>query len=102
MGGRRGIDKSERIHSASERVKVNARRKETLSEANSKPQDLPMPKLNASGFLMAEEVAKRISGSVETKDIVLGDTKSGTEEGLVYVSYAAMTQRGYYPDSELV
>ena len=33
----------------------------------------------------AEEVAKRISGSVETKDVVLGDIRSGTDDGLVHV-----------------
>jgi len=56
------------------------------------------PKLNSEGQLMAEEVVKRISGSVETKDVVLGELKSGSDDGLIHVPYAVLTQRGYYPD----
>lgn len=101
MNGRRGIDKSERIHSSTERKKLAAQRakivKETQSPAD--PQSLPPPKLNAAGQLIAEEVAKRISGSVETKDVILGDLKSGNDDGIIHVQYAALTQRGYYPDN---
>ena len=102
MKGRRGIDKSERIHTPSERAKLASQRSKVLSQRNSKAQDpatpLP-PKLNSEGKLIAEEVAKRISGSVETKDVILGDIKSGRDDGLVHVQYAALTQRGYYPDN---
>ena len=107
MGGRKGIDKSERIHTASERAKIAAKRSMVLAGASAQSpnkdeeqQLLNPPKLTESGRLVAEEVAKRRSGSVETKEVVLGDIKSGTDEGLIYVRYAAMTQRGYYPDSE--
>lgn len=97
--GRRGIDKSERIHSASERAKLVLGRASAIKSANSQDPILPpSPKLNEAGQLVAEEVVKRISGSVETKDVVLGELKSGKDEGLVHVQYAALTQRGYYPD----
>jgi len=100
MGGRRGIDKSERIHSKSERAKIAAERAKFVKTSDSQdPAGKVPPKLNAEGQLMAEEVAKRISGSIEAKDIVLGDLKSGKDEGIVHVQYAALTQRGYYPDN---
>ena len=99
MNGRRGIDKSERIHTPSERAKLAAKRAKVLKEAQDPPQSKQPPKLNSSGQLVAEEVVKRISGSVESKDIILGDFKSGTDDGLIHVQYAALTQRGYYPDN---
>ncbi len=95
MKGRKGIDKTERIHTASERAKLAKRAQAPKSET-----ELPPPKLNENGQLMAEEVAKRISGSAEAKEIILGDIRSGNADGLIYVQYAVMTQRGYYPDSE--
>jgi len=96
MGGRRGIDKSERIHSKSERDKIAAKRSKALAQAadNAKTP----PKLDDAGHLVAEEVVKRISGSVQTKEAILGDVKSGNCEDLIHVRYAALTQRGYYPD----
>ena len=99
MNGRRGIDKSERIHTPSERAKLAAKRAKVLKNAAQDPPQLQPPKLNASGQLVAEEVVKRISGSVESKDIILGDFKSGKDDGLIHVQYAALTQRGYYPDN---
>jgi len=98
MNGRRGIDKSERIHTPSERAKLAAKRAKVLKEAQD-PSQLQPPKLNSSGQLVTEEVVKRISGSVESKDIILGDFKSGKDDGLIHVQYAALTQRGYYPDN---
>jgi len=97
MKGRRGIDKSERIHSKSERAKLAAERAGVLKSSQD-PNLPPPPKLNSEGQLVAEEVAKRISGSVETKDVVLGELKSGSDDGLIHVRYAVLTQRGYYPD----
>ncbi|KAL7468593.1 hypothetical protein ACHAXS_008823 [Conticribra weissflogii] len=94
MKGRKGIDKTERIHTASERAKLAKRAQAPKSEP-----ELPPPKLNENGQLMAEEVAKRISGSAEAKGIILGDIRSGNADGLIYVQYAVMTQRGYYPDN---
>jgi hypothetical protein len=55
--------------------------------------------LNEKGQLTAEEVAKRISGSVETKEVLLGDLRR--EDGWISASYAVKTQRGYHPDREL-
>ncbi|KAL9189940.1 hypothetical protein ACHAXT_009615 [Thalassiosira profunda] len=103
MNGRRGIDKSERIHSKSERARLAIARAKIAAKADAaaaqdRNKDRPPPKLNAAGQLMAEEVAKRTSGSVEAKDVILGELKSGDDEGIVHVRYAAMTQRGYYPD----
>ena len=106
MNGRRGIDKTERIHTSTERARLAIERAKTLSSGGDKStaaaQDATTtpepPKLNSEGQLMAEEVVKRISGSVETKDVVLGDLKSGSDDGLIHVQYAALTQRGYYPD----
>lgn len=95
MNGRKGIDKTERIHTASERAKLAKR-----VQAPKDDVELPPPKLNENGQLMAEEVVKRISGSVEAKEIVLGDIRSGKADDLIHVQYAVMTQRGYYPDSE--
>jgi hypothetical protein len=91
MRGRVGIDKTERIHI--EGGKFYDQQK------NDKGKSLPPPQLNEKGQLTAEEVAKRRSGSVETKDAVLGDIRS--EDGMIYARYAVMTQRGYHPDSEL-
>ena len=106
MNGRKGIDKTERIHTSTERARLAIERAKTLSSGGDKStaaaQDATTtpepPKLNSEGQLMAEEVVKRISGSVETKDVVLGDLKSGSDDGLIHVQYAALTQRGYYPD----
>lgn len=103
MNGRRGIDKSERIHTASERARLAIQRAKVLQSATSQDPIVeplqPPPKFNSAGQLVAEEVVKRISGSVESKDIILGDFKSDTDDGLIYVQYAALTQRGYYPDN---
>jgi len=98
MGGRRGIDKSERIHSRSERAKLAAKRAQVLAQAAENPTEKTPPKLNAAGHLVAEEVARRISGFVQSKETVVGDVKSGNGEDLIHVRYAALTQRGYYPD----
>ena len=106
MNGRKGIDKTERIHTSTERARLAIERAKTLSSGGDKStaaaQDATTtpepPKLNSEGQLMAEEVVKRISGSVETKDVVLGELKSGSDDGLIHVQYAALTQRGYYPD----
>lgn len=104
MQGRRGIDKSERIHNPSERARLALQRARAVASATSgdggAPQSpLPPPKLNEAGHLVAEEVVKRISGSVETKDVILGDLRSeNPDEGIIHLSYAAMTQRGYYPN----
>jgi len=94
MNGRKGIDKTERIHTASERAKLAKR-----AQAAKDDVEHPPPKLNENGHLMAEEVVKRISGSVEAKEIVLGDIRSGKADDLIHVQYAVMTQRGYYPDN---
>ena len=99
MGSRRGIDKSERIPLSAE---DRAKRKALIEEANKKRQqngEKAAPKLNGSGQLMAEEVAKRISGTVESKDCVVGDLKCGDDDAVTHISYAALTQRGYYPDN---
>ena len=57
-----------------------------------------MPWEAAGERLVAEEVARRISGSVEVADAVLGDVRAcGAGDGIVRVRYAALTQRGYYP-----
>ncbi|KAL3789207.1 hypothetical protein HJC23_002792 [Cyclotella cryptica] len=88
MKGRVGIDKTERIH--------NQSGKYYSGQKNDKSKSLPPPQLNEKGQLTAEEVAKRRSGSVETKDVVLGDVRS--EDGVIYATYAVMTQRGYHPD----
>ena len=105
MNGRRGIDKSERIHTSTERARLAIERAKALSSGGDKStaaaQDATKsepPQLNSEGQLMAEEVVKRISGSVETKDVVLGELKSGSDDGLIHVQYAVLTQRGYYPD----
>jgi len=102
MNGRRGIDKSERIHTSSEKVKLTLQRAKIIKSADNSTSNNPVPlppppKLNGAGHLIAEEVAKRISGSVETKNVTIGDLKSGLDEGLIHVQYAALTQRGYYP-----
>lgn len=100
MNGRRGIDKSERIHTSSEKAKLAIQRATSIKSANANTNDPPpLPKLNEAGHLIAEEVAKRISGSIETKDITLGDLKKGEDEagGPTHIQYAALTQRGYYP-----
>ncbi|KAL7552012.1 hypothetical protein ACHAWF_015229, partial [Thalassiosira exigua] len=109
MGGRRGIDKSERhmssAKSASERTKAREVA-DSVKRSGKKPRDalLPPPKVNANGQLVAEEVAKRISGSVEGREVVLGDDADGgdddcaTTSPTIRISYAALTQRGYYPD----
>lgn len=80
----------------SEKEKVAAKRSKALAQAADKEKS--PPKLNAAGHLVAEEVVKRRMGSVETKEIILGDAKSGNDEDLIHVRYAALTQRGYYPD----
>ena len=98
MGGRRGIDKSERIHSRSEKEKVAAKRSAALAQAAENNADKTPPKLTDTGHLVAEEVVKRIKGSVESKETILGDVKSDNGEDLIHVRYAALTQRGYYPD----
>lgn len=98
MGGRRGIDKSERMHSKSEKAKIAAKRAEVLAQAAENNPEKALPKLNSTGHLVAEEVVKRISGSVQSKETVVGDVKSGKGEDLIHVRYAALTQRGYYPD----
>ncbi|KAL7516928.1 hypothetical protein ACHAWX_001898 [Stephanocyclus meneghinianus] len=87
MRGRVGIDKTERIHSESGNLYDKQKR--------GKGDRLPPPQLDEKGQLTAEEVAKRRSGSVETKDVVLGDVRS--EDGVIYARYAVMTQRGYHP-----
>ena len=88
MKGRRGIDKSERIHTPSERARLALSRAKSMAiTSSSSPtndsataaQDPlpPPPKLNSEGQLIAEEVVKRISGSVESKDCILGvDSRS--------------------------
>ncbi|EJK70982.1 hypothetical protein THAOC_07616 [Thalassiosira oceanica] len=99
MSGRRGIGASERIRTPSERIKVQARRTailEALKDENDKTS-IPSPDLKADGSLTAKEVAMRISGSTVSKDCVLGDLRS--EGGIIRASYAALTQRGYYPDN---
>jgi len=99
MGGRRGIDKSERIHSKSEKEKIAAKRSKALAQAaGAGNNDKTPPKLNDAGHLVAEEVVKRVMGSVQSKETILGDVKSGNGEDLIRVRYAALTQRGYYPD----
>eukprot|EP00585_Thalassiosira_rotula_P012369 CAMPEP_0196132390 /NCGR_PEP_ID=MMETSP0910-20130528/2036_1 /TAXON_ID=49265 /ORGANISM="Thalassiosira rotula, Strain GSO102" /LENGTH=524 /DNA_ID=CAMNT_0041391997 /DNA_START=104 /DNA_END=1678 /DNA_ORIENTATION=- len=100
MNGRIAIDKSERIHTQSERAKLAQQRAVASANAANKKSSTPQapPKLDSEGHLIAEEVAKRISGSVESKEIILGDLKSGNDEGIIHVQYAALTQRGYYPD----
>lgn len=100
MGGRRGIDKSERIHSRSEKEKLAAKRAKALAQASAENNDTDEtpPKLTETGHLVAEEVAKRIKGSVESKETIVGDVKSGIDEDLIHIRYAALTQRGYYPD----
>ena len=57
-----------------------------------KPGDAAkLPKLNMAGQLVPEEVQKRISGStLSTKITVAGRN----------ITYAALTQRGFYPDSK--
>ncbi len=99
MGGRLGIDKSERIaRSKSEKQKITAKRKAALAAAADGNNEKIPPKLTDAGHLMAEEVAKRISGSIQSKEIVVGDVRSGKHEDLIHIRYAALTQRGYYPD----
>eukprot|EP00984_Skeletonema_dohrnii_P006663 scaffold2370_cov102-Skeletonema_dohrnii-CCMP3373.AAC.1 len=59
MGGRRGIDKSERIHSKSEKEKIAAKRSKALAQAaGAGNNDKTPPKLNDAGHLVAEEVVK--------------------------------------------
>lgn len=102
MGGRVAIDKSERINSKSERARLAKERAKVLKAHNassSSPPPLP-PKLDAGGHLTAEEVARRVSGSVESQEALVGDLRSGSAaEGVIRVRYAALTQRGYYPDN---
>ena len=111
MNGRRGIDKSERIHTSSERAKLalkctaksmikstSTKSLDSIVESKSSPI-LPPLKLTTTCPLIAEEVVKRISVSVETKDVILGELKSGSDDGLIHVQYAALTQRGYYPNN---
>jgi hypothetical protein len=86
MQGRIAIDKSERI------------RRPTSGPSVNPPQALPPPKLNEKGQLAEEEVASRRSGSGVASEIVLGDIRSGDEEGCIYASYAVLTQTGYHPD----
>ena len=100
MNGRKGIGASERIRTASEKVKVQARRAALLNASkddNDIKPILPLPDLKVDGTLTAKEVTKRISGSVESKECVLGDLRC--EGGIIRASYAALTQRGYYPDN---
>ena len=102
MGGRLGIDKSERIHSSkSEKQKIAAKRKAQLAQATAADDtdEKSPPKLTDAGHLVAEEVAKRISGSIQTKETVVGDVRSGKQENLIHIRYAALTQRGYYPEN---
>mmetsp|Transcript_18550 Transcript_18550/g.29120 ORF Transcript_18550/g.29120 Transcript_18550/m.29120 type:complete len:502 (-) Transcript_18550:7-1512(-) len=99
MGGRRGIDKSERIHSRSEKERLAAKRSKVLAQTAGNNTEKSPPKLNAAGHLVAEEVAKRITGSIQSKETVVGDVKSGKGEDLIHVRYAALTQRGYYPEN---
>ena len=65
----------------------------------SSPNLLVAPKLDSQLHLVAEEVTKRISGTVESEDAIVGELKSGDADGIVHVRYAALTQRGYYPDN---
>lgn len=90
MQGRIGIDKSERIP---------RRGRPDPQSKNKSDGKVEAPKLNESGQLTDEEVAKRRSGSGVAKEVVLGDVR-GDEEGWVHASYAVMTQRGYHVDRE--
>src|SRR6056300_821123 len=91
MGGRLGIDKSERIaRSKSEKQKITAKRKAALAAAADGSDEKIPPKLTDAGHLMAEEVAKRISGSIQSKEIVVGDVRSGKHEDLIRIRYAAL------------
>jgi hypothetical protein len=56
---------------------------------------LEVPKVNASGHLLQEEVVKRTQSSVTNTDVLLGNYQKGH---LVHINYAHWTQRGYYPD----
>ena len=101
MEGRKGVGASERIRTSSERIKIQSRRAALLNSSSKKDENdktsLPSPDLKADGSLTAKEVAMRISGSAVTKDCVLGDLRC--EGGIVRARYAALTQRGYYPDN---
>jgi hypothetical protein len=96
MQGRVGIDKSERIRNGRNASAASA---QSMVSSKSGKNELAPPKLNEKGQLTAEEVAKRISGSVETKEVLLGDLRR--EDGWISASYAVKTQRGYHPDREL-
>ena len=100
MGGRQGIGSSERIYGRGEGKKLAAakRARELALAQAAENEERSAPKLNYYGQLMKEEVVKRIKGSIQSKDAVLGDIRSGRSEDLIYVSYAALSQRGYYPD----
>lgn len=63
------------------------------SQKSLKPIDAPnLPKLNMAGQLTKEEVQKRISGSTSSKTVMIGGRK---------ITYAFLTQTGFYPDNML-
>ena len=80
MKGRPGIDKTERIHFAPERARLSLERAKAVAGRSSESEArTPLPRLDADGRLVAEEVARRISGSVETEDAVLGDVRESRD-----------------------
>jgi len=104
MHGRKGIGASERIRTHSERVNVIANRVLSANQANQEQKDSTAPTLNDKGELTQKEVAKRISGSFESRDCTLGKVGYGSSDDvapgdIINVSYAVLTQRGYYPDN---
>jgi len=65
----------------------------TTEKTTIKPSDASnLPKLDMAGHLTKEEVQKRISGYASSKTISIGHRK---------ITYAVLTQKGFYPDNML-
>lgn len=91
----RGVGQTERQISKMQRQAMNDN-DNNGGNATAKGKAAPIclgPKLDASGCLAAEEVARRTCCSISNKEVMLGNIKNTTN-----VQFAHWTQRGYYPD----
>jgi len=71
----KGVGQTERLVSRSVRIQNKNKQSKKQQQPPSSQKKLPSPQLNGSGHLTTEEVVRRTSSSVVTKELLLGSPK---------------------------